>query len=69
MTYTVILDNSGAANQGDNAGDEFVDVLPGGLTLVSAAATSGTAIANVGTNTVNWNGPLAPLSAALGFVA
>src|SRR6185503_8870569 len=42
-----------------NATDEFVDVLPANLTLVSANASSGTAVANVGLNTVTWNGALA----------
>lgn len=55
-TYTVTLTNSGAGAQGDNAGNEFTQVLPTGATLVSASATSGTATANIGTNTVTWNG-------------
>jgi uncharacterized repeat protein (TIGR01451 family) len=57
ITYTVVLNNSGVA-QGDNSGDEFTDVLPAGLTLVSANATSGTSLANLGTNTVTWNGAI-----------
>jgi uncharacterized repeat protein (TIGR01451 family) len=61
ITYTVILTNNGTAAQPDNAGAEFTDVLPAGITLVSATATSGTATPNVGTNTVTWNGSLAPL--------
>ncbi|HTG32212.1 MAG TPA: IPTL-CTERM sorting domain-containing protein [Thermoanaerobaculia bacterium] len=59
ITYTVVLTNSGGATQGDNPGNELTDVLPAGLTLVSATATSGTAVATVGTNTVTWNGSLA----------
>jgi len=59
VTYTVVLTNSGPGTQGDNPGNEFTDVLPAGLTLVSATATSGTAVATVGTNTVTWNGSLA----------
>jgi uncharacterized repeat protein (TIGR01451 family) len=59
VTYTVTLTNNGTDNQSDNAGNEFTDVLPAGLTLVSAAATSGTASTSV--NTVTWNGSLAPL--------
>src|SRR6185436_14921982 len=39
-------------------GDEFTDVLPATLTLISANATSGTALATVGTNTVTWNGSI-----------
>jgi uncharacterized repeat protein (TIGR01451 family) len=61
VTYTVTLTNNGTASQPDNAGAEFTDVLPAGVTLVSATATSGAAVATVGTNTVTWNGSLAPL--------
>ncbi len=59
VTYNVILNNSAATAQIDNPGAEFTDVLPSGLTLVSATATSGTAVASVGTNTVTWNGTIA----------
>jgi uncharacterized protein len=59
VTYTVTLSNSGPSAQANNPGDEFVDVLPSQLTLISATATSGTAVANVGTNTVTWNGSIA----------
>jgi uncharacterized repeat protein (TIGR01451 family) len=58
ITYTVVLANAGAAAQGDNPGNEFSDVLPASLTLVSASASSGTAVATVGTNTVTWNGAI-----------
>jgi uncharacterized repeat protein (TIGR01451 family) len=58
ITYTVVLQNTGSAAQADNPGNEFTDVLPPTLTLVSAAADSGTAAANTGTNTVTWNGAL-----------
>jgi uncharacterized repeat protein (TIGR01451 family) len=61
VTYTVTLTNNGTATQADNTGAEFTDVLPAGLTLVSATATSGAATATVGTNTVTWNGSLALL--------
>lgn len=57
-TYTITLLNSGAATQFDNPGPEFTDVLPAGLTLVSASASSGTAVATIGTNTVTWNGAI-----------
>jgi uncharacterized repeat protein (TIGR01451 family) len=59
VVYTIVLNNTGGGAQGDNAGDEFVDVLPAQLTLVSATASSGTAVATVGTNTVTWNGTIA----------
>ena len=58
VTYTIVLANAGAGAQIDNPGNELVDVLPAELALVSAVATSGTAVATVGTNTVTWNGPL-----------
>jgi uncharacterized repeat protein (TIGR01451 family) len=59
VTYTVTITNNGIGAQPDNATDEFTDILPSSLTLVSASATSGTAAANTGTNTVTWNGALA----------
>lgn len=59
VTYTVVLTNGVLSAQGDNPGDEFTDVLPPQLALVSATATSGTTLATLATNTVTWNGPLA----------
>jgi uncharacterized repeat protein (TIGR01451 family) len=59
VTYTIILTNTGSVAQGDNPGNELTDVLPSSLSLISATATSGTAVANVGTNTVTWNGSIA----------
>ncbi len=57
VTYTIVLTvNGGPFDQHDNPGDEFVDVLPASLTLISASAASGTATATIGTNTVTWNG-------------
>ena len=56
LDYLVILSNSSGSDQQDNPGNEFTDVLPAGLTLVSAAASSGTAAATIATNTVTWNG-------------
>src|SRR6185312_8954992 len=58
VTYTVVLHNSGAGTQGDNPGHEFTDVLPSGLVLVSATASSGTAVATVATRTVTWDGSI-----------
>lgn len=60
QTYTVTLTNTGSATQFDNPGAEFTDVLPAGLSLVSASANTGTATATLGSNTVTWNGSLAP---------
>jgi len=57
VTYTIVLTNNGSGAQADNPGNEFTDVLPSQLTLVSATATSGTA-ATVPVNTVTWNGAI-----------
>ncbi|MEZ5543856.1 MAG: M36 family metallopeptidase [Lysobacteraceae bacterium] len=65
VTYTVTITNSGTGTLADNPGDEFTDVLPASLTLVSATASSGTATATIGTNTVTWNGTLAQLGGAV----
>jgi uncharacterized repeat protein (TIGR01451 family) len=59
VTYTFLLVNNGPADQADNPGDEFTDVLPAGLTLVSASATSGTVTPPPpSTTTVTWNGSI-----------
>ncbi len=58
VAYTIVLPNTGSNDQADNPGDEFVDVLPTGLQLASASASSGTAVADGGTNTVRWNGTI-----------
>jgi len=58
LSYTIVLTNSGNLAQADNTGAEFTDVLPPTLTLVSATASSGTATATVGANTVTWNGTI-----------
>jgi len=56
IVYTIVLSNTGTAAQADNAGDEFTDTLPAGLTLVSATASSGTA--TTATGVVHWNGSI-----------
>ncbi len=43
ITYTAELTNTGPGAQADNPGDEFEDVLPSSLALVSASASSGSA--------------------------
>lgn len=58
IVYTITLHNLGVVAQADNPGDELVDVLPPTLALVSASATSGTAVTEVATNTVRWNGSI-----------
>jgi uncharacterized repeat protein (TIGR01451 family) len=59
VTYGIAVTNTGTAPSTDNPGDELTDVLPAGLTLVDATATAGTVVANVGTDTVTWNGAIA----------
>jgi uncharacterized repeat protein (TIGR01451 family) len=56
VRYTVTVSNAGPGAQFDNPGDEFTDVLPDLLDLVSASATFGTTLV-VG-NTVTWNGKI-----------
>ncbi len=58
------MTNAGPSVHTDNPGDELTDVLPASLTLVSATADTGTAVATVGTNTVTWNGALDPTQTA-----
>jgi uncharacterized repeat protein (TIGR01451 family) len=58
VTYTVTLSNAGPGDQADASGDEFTDALPAPLGLVSATASSGTALATIATNTVTWNGAI-----------
>jgi len=58
VTYTIVITNGMTHVQGDNPGNEFTDVLPSQLTLVSATASSGTSVATVATNTVTWNGSI-----------
>jgi uncharacterized repeat protein (TIGR01451 family) len=59
VTYTIVLSNAGGLTQPDNPGNELADVLPSSLTLAGVTATSGTAVANIGSNTVTWNGSIA----------
>jgi CSLREA domain-containing protein len=59
ITFTIVLNNSGPAAQASNPGNEFTDVLPASLSLVSASASSGTAAVNLATNTARWNGSIA----------
>ena len=59
VTYTIVINNTGTSAQSDNPGDEFIDVLSTELDLVSATATSGTAVATIPTRTVTWNGSIA----------
>jgi predicted extracellular nuclease len=60
VTYTIVITNNKPFTQANIPGAELTDVLPAGLTLVSANATSGTATATIATNTVTWDGSLGP---------
>jgi len=53
--YHLTMTNAGNA-QADNPGDELVDQLPAGLSLVSASSPTGTVTTDAATRTVRWNG-------------
>ncbi|MEM1248194.1 MAG: hypothetical protein AAGK22_17605 [Acidobacteriota bacterium] len=60
VVYTITITNNGGSTQTDNTGDEFVDVLPSTLTLVSATVVSGGGtVTTSGGDTVAWNGSVA----------
>jgi uncharacterized repeat protein (TIGR01451 family) len=63
ITYTITLTNNGSGAQADNPGNELTDVLPPTLALISATAP---AVANVGTNTVTFNGAI-PAGGSVAF--
>src|SRR6185503_5792183 len=44
VTYTIVMTNNMTVTQPDNFGHEWTDILPSGLTFVSATATSGTIV-------------------------
>ncbi len=60
--YTLTLVNNGSCTQADNPGDELIDVLPPQLTVVdTTVVTGGGTVATDGpSNTVTWNGAIAP---------
>ncbi len=60
ITYTLVVTNAGAGPQEDNPGTEVSDVLPLGVTLLSATAGSGTVSVDLGQNRIDWNGGLDP---------
>ncbi len=57
VIYTATLTNNGTGGQPDNAGDEFSDPLPPGLTVGTPSASSGT-VSGAGVNPVTWNGSI-----------
>ncbi|HJX28989.1 MAG TPA: ELWxxDGT repeat protein, partial [Thermoanaerobaculia bacterium] len=58
VSYTIVISNVGAGPHPDNPGDELVDVLPAGLTLVGATADTGSVSLDLPTRRVAWNGAL-----------
>jgi len=72
IKYVVTISNTGTADQHDNTGNEFEDILPENTTYVagSTTATSGTINYNAGENKIIWNGPvLSESSVSLTFEA
>ncbi|WP_437970440.1 hypothetical protein WMF04_14615 [Sorangium sp. So ce260] len=58
--YTLLINNTGGRVQRDNAGFEFVDVLPPEVLLEGAVAGKGVVTSDPATNTVGWDGDVAP---------
>jgi len=58
IKYTVTISNTGTANQQNNPGNEFEDLIPDNITYVigSVTATSGAISYNTGENKITWNG-------------
>lgn len=60
IVYTLTVVNDTQTLQPDNPGPELVDRLPPELTLVDAAASSGSVSLDLPDNRVEWNGAIAP---------
>ncbi|HEX6095249.1 MAG TPA: Calx-beta domain-containing protein [Thermoanaerobaculia bacterium] len=58
VTYTVVLTNNMGHTQQNNFGNELADILPSGLALTGASATSGTVLTIPAANIVTWNGTI-----------
>ncbi|MCK5112328.1 MAG: DUF11 domain-containing protein, partial [Thermoplasmatales archaeon] len=60
IEYTTIISNIGVANQSDNSGNEFEDVIPDNTTYVtgSLSTTSGLLEYDAGENKITWNGEI-----------
>ena len=65
IKYTVTISNSGNANQNNNPGNEFEDIIPDNTTYVpgSMTATSGTINYSADTNKITWDGNIPAESA------
>jgi len=61
IKYTVTISNTGTADQQNNPGNEFEDLIPDNATYLigSATATSGAISYNTGENKITWNGAVA----------
>jgi uncharacterized repeat protein (TIGR01451 family) len=59
VTYTITITNTGNGPVLDNAGNEFTDTLPAGLTVLTPTASSGV-VSGTGVNPVTWNGTIPP---------
>ncbi|WP_437310156.1 hypothetical protein [Sorangium sp. So ce388] len=58
--YSVLINNLGGREQPDNAGFEFVDVLPPELVLNGAVVEKGVVSSDRTTNTIGWDGVIEP---------
>ncbi|WP_438029163.1 hypothetical protein [Sorangium sp. So ce233] len=60
VSYAVLINNTGGRTQRDNAGFEFVNVLPPELVLQGAVAEKGIVTSDPVANTVGWDGEVVP---------
>ena len=70
LTYSITISNIGNADQNNNPGYEFIDILPQYLDLdpTSLSSTSGTLSYNTSANQIQWDGDLpAESSVAISF--
>ncbi len=71
LEYSITISNIGTANQNNNPGPEFTDVIPANMQYIpgSATAGSGTITYDSGTNKILWDGSItAQSSIALSFM-
>jgi uncharacterized repeat protein (TIGR01451 family) len=61
LEYAITISNTGTADQSDNPGNEFEDLIPQNTTFVpnSETATSGTITYDGGENKITWSGGIA----------
>ena len=59
VAFSITATNNGPTANNAPALAQVIDTLPPSLTLVSATATSGTAVADIPNNRVTWNGSIA----------